>query len=55
MTLSEAHGFLQPCSSQISHSVFSDFSLPTARRLFFFLGRHPVSALGIQAVFVGGR
>ncbi|OBS71375.1 hypothetical protein A6R68_00072 [Neotoma lepida] len=53
MALSEAHSFLQPCWSQISLSVFSDFSLPTARRLF--LGKHPVSALGIQEVFLGGR
>lgn len=52
MAQSEAHSFPQPCWSQVSLAVFSDFALPAARRL---LRGHPVSALEMQELFVGGR
>lgn len=52
MAQSEAHSFPQPCWSQISLAVFSNFALPAARRL---LREHPVSALQMQELFVGGR
>lgn len=52
MAQSEAHSFPQPCWSQVSLAVFSDFALPAARRL---LRGHSVSALEMQELFGGGR